>query len=252
MTRFPDAAGWHADASFWSDSYPFIFPAESFAEQERIVPRLLALAGRTSGAVLDLCCGPGRHAVPLARRGFAVTGVDNTPFLLEKARELASRAAVEVELVLADMRRFVRPAAYDLALNLTLSFGYFATPEENLAVLANVRESLKPGGTFVLEVSGKEVEARRFRPTGSWDAPDQGIVVQRRRIIADWSQMEMEWVFLLDGATRFLKTRHWLYSGSELKTLLASAGFSGVDLYGSFAGDAYGSEAESLIAVAVR
>lgn len=252
MPWFPDADGWHDDDTFWTDLYPFIFPPGSFAEQEQNVPRLLALAGRESGAVLDLCCGPGRHAVPLARRGLAVTGVDRSPFLLHQARELAAREKVAVELVCEDMRRFVRPAAFDLALSLTVSFGYFADPAENQAVLANVHASLRPGGVFILEVSGKEVEARGFQPTGSWGGPDLGLVVQRRHIIEDWDRMEVEWVFLLDGATRFLKTRHWLYSGRELKALLAEAGFRRTTLHGSFAGDPYGPEAGGLIAVAVK
>ncbi|HVR96848.1 MAG TPA: class I SAM-dependent methyltransferase [Thermoanaerobaculia bacterium] len=247
-----DPSDWHADPAFWIDSYPFLFPPESYVEQERVLPQILALAGRERGAVLDLSCGPGRHAVPLARRGFGVTGVDSTPFLLDKARELAGQEGVEVELVLEDMRRFVRPAAFDLALNLTVSFGYFEDPAENLRVLENVYASLRPGGVFVLEVSGKEVTARGYHDTGSWGGPDKGYVVQRRRIIDDWSRMEVEWVFALPGTTRFLTTRHWLYSGQELKALLAGAGFTRVDLYGSFAGAPYGSEAETLIAVAVK
>ncbi len=257
MTRAGDKgdsegpADWHGDETFWIDSYPFLFPVESFLEQERVVPQLLALAGAGGGAVLDLCCGPGRHTVPLARRGFAVTAVDRSPFLLERARERVLREGLEVELVLADMRRFVRPATYDLALNLTVSFGYFEDPAENLAVLANVHESLRPGGAFVLEVSGKEVVARGFQETGSW-RQREGLVVQRRRILEEWNRMEAEFVFVADGAARCLTTRHWLYSGLELRTLLASAGFSGVELYGSFAGAAYGPAAESLIAVAVK
>lgn len=258
MSGPQDPAEWYADPAFWIDSYPFLFTPESFAEQERVVPQILALAGCERGAVLDLSCGPGRHAVPLARMGFEVTGVDSTPFLLDKARELAAREGVAVELVLEDMRRFIRPAAYNLALSLTVSFGYFEDSAENLAVLENVRESLRPGGVFVLEVSGKEVVAHGFQGTGSWGDPDRGYVFQRRKVIDDWSRMEMEWVFVLaalnggNGATRFLTTRHWLYSGLELKTLLASAGFTKVDLYGSFAGEEYGPGAGSLIAVAVR
>jgi SAM-dependent methyltransferase len=252
MIQFPAATGWHEDETFWDFVSPFIFQPGTFAEQEQTVAQLLALAGVERGEVLDLCCGPGRHAIPLARRGFAVTGVDRSPVLLRQTQETAEEKGVRVELVRSDMRRFVRPAAFDLALNLSVSFGYFEDPAENLAVLANVRESLRPGGTFILEVSGKEVEARRFRDIGSWDAPGHGIVVQRRRIVDDWDRMEMEWIFLADGATRFLKTCHWLYSGHELKALLAGAGFRQATLHGNFAGDPYGPDADSLIAVAVK
>lgn len=252
MVTFSDAAGWYEDETFWDAASPFIFPPGTFVDEERTAARLLALTGVERGAVLDLCCGPGRHSIPLALRGLDVTGVDRSPALLRQAQELAEEKGVQIELVREDMRRFVRPAAFDLALNLGVSFGYFEDPAENLAVLANVQESLRPDCAFVLEVSGKEVEARRFHDTGSWSVPGHGTVVQRRRILDDWARMEVEWIFLADGATHLLKTCHWLYSGHELRSLLATAGFRHTILYGNFAGDPYGPEADTLIAVAVK
>src|SRR5262249_51145767 len=156
------------DETFWDAVSPFIFPPGTFVDEERTAARLLALTGVERGAVLDLCCGPGRHAVPLALRGLDVTGVDRSPVLLRQTQELAEERGVQSELVREHMRRFVRPAAFDLALNLGLSFGYFEDPAETLAVLANVHESLRPDCAFVLEVWGKEMEARRFHDTGSW------------------------------------------------------------------------------------
>jgi 2-polyprenyl-3-methyl-5-hydroxy-6-metoxy-1,4-benzoquinol methylase len=70
------------------------------------------------GTVLDLCCGPGRHAVELARRGFQVTGVDACGFLLDRAAEHAARANLTADWVKQDMRRLLRPEAFDLACNL--------------------------------------------------------------------------------------------------------------------------------------
>ena len=66
--------------------------------------KILRLTGVGGGKVLDLCCGPGRHAVALAKRGFAVTAVDRTRFLLDHARARAAQAGLSVEFVLEDMR----------------------------------------------------------------------------------------------------------------------------------------------------
>jgi len=44
---------------------------------------------------LDLCCGIGRHSVPLAERGYQVTGIDLSPVLIARARELAKARGVE-------------------------------------------------------------------------------------------------------------------------------------------------------------
>jgi 2-polyprenyl-3-methyl-5-hydroxy-6-metoxy-1,4-benzoquinol methylase len=76
--------------------YPFMFPETSYRAAGEQVGHLLALTGLTSGTVLDLACRPGRYTIPLAQRGFRVTGVDCTPFLLDKARAYAATAHVDV------------------------------------------------------------------------------------------------------------------------------------------------------------
>src|SRR6266404_5708320 len=137
---------WFEDEEFWRDFYPFIFSPDRLAAAGEQVGQILALTGFSGHSVMDLCCGPARHSIAFAQRGFEVTGVDRSPFLLDRARDRASEAAVLVEFVMEDMRRFRRPAAFDLACNLFTSFGYFDHEDEDLQVLRNVHESLKPGG----------------------------------------------------------------------------------------------------------
>src|SRR2546422_3084716 len=154
---------WFTDESFWRELYPFMFPDTAFTVAEEQVDRALALTGVQAGAVLDLCCGPGRHAIPLAKRGFTVTGVDRTSFLLEKARARAATARVSVEFLLEDMRRFRRPESFDLAVNMFTSFGYFEDKAHDLEVLRHVHESLKAGGVFLLDMVSKEWLAKVFQ-----------------------------------------------------------------------------------------
>ena len=99
---------WFDDDGFWRDLYPFIFREERFAAADGQVAQALELTKPKGRAVLDLCCGPGRCSIPLARRGFAVTGVDRTRLLLDRARARARRARVKIEWVSCDMRDFVR------------------------------------------------------------------------------------------------------------------------------------------------
>ena len=170
--------------------FPFMFPETSFTAAADNVPKIAALTGVSGGNVLDLACGPGRYAIPLAQAGYVVTGVDRTRFLLKIARERAGRAAANVEWVEQDMREFLRPAAFDLALNVFTSFGYFEDQAENRRVLENIFASLKPGGAFVFDHLGKEVLAAQIcadalpEPAGRHDpcpAPiDHGRLVANR------------------------------------------------------------------------
>jgi SAM-dependent methyltransferase len=250
----PKPAEWFLDEAFWSALAPFLFPASMFASAAERVPDLLALAGRApdadGGAVLDLACGAGRYAVPLAKRGYSVTGVDANSSFLDQARAYARSEGVTVEWIREDMRRFQRPGAYDLALSLFTSFGYFEEPEENRAMLRNVRGCLKPGGAFVLDVLGKEVLARIFQPTTSVELPEAGLLIQRHRIHDDWTRIENEWIVMKGEQAATFRFRHWLYSAAELADLLRSVGFPSVRLFGDFAGSPYDSDAKRLIAVA--
>ena len=170
---------WFEDDAFWEQMFPFMFPDASFVAAAENVPKIVALTGISGGSVLDLACGPGRYAVPLAQAGFNVTGVDRTVFLLDKARDRATPGGAKIEWVEQDMRQFVRPAAFDLAINLFTSFGYFDEAAANRRVLENVYESLRPGGTFVFDHLGKEVLATRYQPTRS-----EALLTERSCLIA--------------------------------------------------------------------
>ena len=239
---------WFADEAFWRETYSFMFPDTRLAAAPSEVEQIITLSGCDKGRVLDLACGPGRHSVAFARRGFRVTGVDRSPFLLERARTNARDAGVEVEWIESDMRDFRRPDAFDLAICLFTSFGFFQEDADNRQVLANVAASLKPGGTFVLDLLGKEVLAQKFTSTTSRDLPD-GMVVHRHRIVDDWNRIENDWIILRNGAQRTFHFSHWLYSARELKEMLLGAGFAEVQVYGDFAGATYDAGATRLVVV---
>ena len=73
--------------------YSFMFPEQRIADADEQVANALALTKPSGKFVLDLCCGPGRCSIALVRKGFAVTGVDRTKFLVDKARTRARRPA---------------------------------------------------------------------------------------------------------------------------------------------------------------
>lgn len=70
---------------------------------------------------------------------------------------------MKVEFVQDDMREFRRPVAFDAVINMFTSFGYFEDQADDRKVVNNVYESLKPGGSFLLELMGKEVMSRIYQ-----------------------------------------------------------------------------------------
>ena len=232
--------------------YPYMFDAARFAAADEQVRQVLKLAGRRRGAVLDLCCGPGRHSVAFAQRGFRVSGVDRTRFLLNKARQFARKAKVPVEFVQSDMRKFVRPDSFDLAVNLFTSFGYFDNKNDDLMVLKNVHASLKPGGVFVMDMAGKERLAKVFQPVHSTQHADGTVLIEVHEIFDDWTRIRNEWILLKGDKSLRFKFHHTIYSGQELKALLHQAGFTKIKLYGDFEAHPYGPNSTRLVAVAYK
>jgi SAM-dependent methyltransferase len=241
---------WFENERFWSVTYPYMFDEKRVAVAGDQVRKILKLTGVRRGAVLDLCCGPGRHSVALARRKFRVTAVDRTRFLLNKARQRARAARVSVEFIESDMRDFARPGAYNLVLNMFTAFGYFDKKDEDRLVLRNIFESLKPGGACLIDVMGKERLAKVLQPTTSTRYPDGTLFVEVHEIFDDWSRIRNEWILVKGNRARRFTFHHTIYSGQELKNLLLSAGFAKVKLFGTLDGEPYGPDAQRLIAVA--
>src|SRR5262249_34388997 len=92
--------------------------------------------------ILDVACGYGRHAVPLARLGCAVTGLDCNAFLLEQGKKAAAAAGVTVRWVKSDMRLMPFDGAFDVVVHLYNSFGYFDADADHQRVLDEVRRAL--------------------------------------------------------------------------------------------------------------
>ena len=243
---------WFDNDSFWRDLYPYMFPEKRFEDTPREIDKILSLIKPNGKAVLDLCCGPGRCAVDLARRGFKVTGVDRTKFLLDKAIARAAKTRARVEWIQMDMRDFVRPENYDLVLSMFTSFGYFDDKNDDLLVLKNIFTSLKPGGACLVDVMGKEILSRNFQPTRSDILPDGIKVIGRSEIFDGWSRVRNEWIIIKKGRAKSFTFHHTIYSGQELRDRMEQTGFADVRLYGNLDGDEYGLDSERLIIVGYR
>ncbi|MFC2036779.1 class I SAM-dependent methyltransferase [Chloroflexota bacterium] len=242
-------ATWHEQDSFW-ETMP-MFSEQSWEAAAKEVDLVIALLGVQPGAaVLDLGCGVGRHSLEWARQGYHVTGVDRTATYLRTASEKAAAEDLELELVQADMREFLRPGAFDAAINLFTSFGYFEDPAEDRQVVDNLFQCLKPGGTLVMEMMGKEVLARIFLPRDWQELPDGALFLQERKMKPDWSWIENRWILVKEGQRQEYIIGHRVYDGVGLRALLLEAGFESADLYGDLTGAPYDTEAQRLVVVA--
>ena len=244
---------WHEQDAFWEDLEGHLFSPARLEQTAGEVDQVLALAGVKPGAtVLDLCCGPGRHSMELAHRGFAVMGVDRTRRYVEEARRNArARGLSSAQFSVADMRSFRQPDAFDLVINLFTSFGYFEDPADDRRVMDNVYASLRRGGRFLIDTHGKESLAARFRPR-DWYEEDGAIFLEERVVSQDWGWIDSRWNRLQADRRSEFRVSHRLYSAVELKRLARDAGFSEAVVFGALDGTPYDHRATRLVLLAAK
>ncbi len=204
--------------------------------------------GLQSGhAFLDLTCGPGLYAVPLAQRGCHVTGVDFGPAAIAYARELAQQEGVSPHctFIEQDIRTYLVPPCeaatlspqYDAAAILYGQFAVF-TREEAATILRQTARQMKPGAKLCLELLNFDAVNKKNSTwwftdeTGLWgDAPfihlgerfwdaESRTAIERFHVI-HLETGQMNEVILCDSA----------YTISEITELLRVSGFDQVDVY---------------------
>jgi SAM-dependent methyltransferase len=209
------------------------------------------IALRPPKRILDLPCGQGRHAIELARRGYDVTGVDLSPFMLKVAEERARAAGVRARWLAGDMREPVGGEKFDVVLNLFTSLGYFADATDDRRVVAAAAAMLVPGGRFVLELINGERVMVRFQER-EWFTVGQAAVVERRSLDRSTRRMVVERTVTTPDETDVNLHAIRLYSGHDVTAILKEAGFGRVDLYGDWSGEPLTPESLRVLAVGTK
>lgn len=108
-----------------------------------------ALAQETDGPVLEIACGTGRVSIPIAQLGFAVTGLDIVPGMLERAR--SKSIGLPTRWIEGDARTFHLGEQFRLIFLTGNAFQAFLTNADQEALLRRVRAHLHDQGLFAFE-----------------------------------------------------------------------------------------------------
>jgi SAM-dependent methyltransferase len=127
---------------------------------EPVLDFLEPLAG---GGALELAIGTGRIAVPLAKRGIRVAGIDLSPDMVAQLRKKSDAIPVAI----GDYATTQVDGTFSLAYIVFNSIVNNTTQDGQVATFANAAAHLEPGGCFVVEVGVPErAAAQRLRPLG--------------------------------------------------------------------------------------
>jgi SAM-dependent methyltransferase len=125
-------------------------------------------------SVLDVGCGPGRHALALAARGAQVVGIDIAPRFIELGNEAAALDGLSARFTVGDARALPYIREFDAVISLCQGgFGLVGRAVDGSAdaeVLDGMIRALKPGGRVALSAFSAYFQLRHLEPTDRFDA----------------------------------------------------------------------------------
>jgi SAM-dependent methyltransferase len=205
-----------------------------------VITRLLPAPPAT---ILDVPCGDGRLAHPLATKGYEVSGIDISPENVEHQGPRFHQG---------DLRALPDLGQFDAVLSWGNSFGY-TTPAETPATLEGFRRAVKPGGRLILE-SLTVAEAFLTSPLqeeASYTFGDITMAAVNRYNPAK-SRLESDWTFTdSHGRKEQASGAHHVHTTGEVVRMLQSAGFTDIELKGPDGLKPYALGDYRMIAIAV-
>ncbi|HUS17221.1 MAG TPA: class I SAM-dependent methyltransferase [Chloroflexia bacterium] len=225
----------------------------------------LELADEAGDPLLELGCGTGRVLLNLARRGHAITGLDNSPEMLARLHtklEAASsrHLAAAPQIVQAGLEDFELAQRYRLALMPFNTFMHLLTTDAQLAVLARIRRHLVPGGLLALDMPN---------PGDAYAAEHQGVTLERT--FADGDRIVQQFSSIAIDRAAQLAQITWNYDATdpagaversivpltlrytfpaEMRLLLERSGLSLTHLYGDYDRSPFVDGSPRMLAVA--
>lgn len=194
----------------------------------------------TDDTILDLCCGQGRHALEITKRGFKVEGLDRSRYLIQKAKASAKKENLNVKFKEGDARKLpFPPDGFEVVMMLGNSFGYFETVQDDLRILKEIFRVLKPWGRLLLDVTDGEYLREKFQAR-SWEWIDKKLFVCRERSLSSDRQRLISREVVTDVTKGVIADQFYaerLYTKDDLLILLKEAGFSDGVIHGEIATD---------------
>lgn len=202
-------------------------------------------------ALLDMGCGYGRHAILLAKRGFVMTAVDPSATMIEQGEVLAEEANVSVEFLHASAAQVAWQDAFDGAICLMTTLGQITEGSDNVDLIQQVFQALKPDGKFMVEVPQLETAVANLKLMELFEDEQQRTLIQR-----DFDPLSRVVTELFDISTkensRSFVLKYRLFSDAELTEMLQQVGFTTTARFGNYDGDPLLPESPNMIMVAQK
>ncbi|PIN94030.1 hypothetical protein COU54_00665 [Candidatus Pacearchaeota archaeon CG10_big_fil_rev_8_21_14_0_10_31_24] len=272
---------WSPDGGFFGSQYitgddslkgyiPDCF--ESLEERTlREVDGVINLLNLQEGeSVMDVPCGYGRHSIELAKRGHPVLGLDLNEIHLSLARDNITKNLLKFpknkNSSFPNIPLFIQgnmlslknepTNSFDAIINMFYSFGFFDSDEENESVMDGFYKQLKFGGRLLIhtdvspemiQLGNYQLSERRQLKFGGQLQIEEFYDLASKKINGSWTIEDMN-----GNKNQLTPYSVRIYSAQEFTDMALRAGFSQVEIYGSFTREQFTSNSNELIVVAKK
>lgn len=255
----PDGATSRRKGRFWWED---LFNDDYLRATERLTEEQLqrevhfieeSLGIERGGAVLDLACGTGQHAIELTRRGYRVVAFDLSLAMLARAGDEAQERNAKLNFVQGDMREMTFVEQFDGVYCWNTSFGFFEE-EKNALVIDRIHDALRVGGLLLLDVLNRDFIVPQS-PSLAWFEGDGCVCMDEMVMDFITSRMRVKRTMMLDdGRSREIEFSIRVYSLHELGKMLHDHGFKVCEVSGRIAtpGVFFGHESPRTIILAEK
>ena len=248
-------------AERYAQLYDLFYADKPYDAETQVIVELLHGQGLGPGArLLDVACGTGKHAVRLARAGYEITAVDASADMIAMAEARAGADHVALVSEVRDMRSLGFDNEFDAVTCLFDSIGYGETNEGIAQTLASVRDSLRPGGVFIVEFWHAAAMLRGYDPVRvrRWPLEDGEVIrISETRLDAAAQVAEVSYtVFERGPGDRLHVTnethRNRYFGVQEMALLLDGSGLAPLAWHDGFGDGPVSEETWHVVAVARR
>lgn len=137
----------------YADYYDLLYKDKDYEAEAAYIQRLIERHRPGAASVLDLGSGTGRHARLLARRGYAVHGVERSAAMLEQARREQTPPEGDARVVFTqgDIRDIRVDGTFDVVISLFHVMSYMTTNDDLLRAFRTAHAHLQAGGCFIFD-----------------------------------------------------------------------------------------------------